>query len=101
MKLKIYEVIHTKEMLRCELLEGYYAIYQETESREFELDNNVLIQKDILLEKTVTLFKGNAQSTLQKIKSYPVAAPEGRRMEEILFKDFPEIFKHIAIKKVV
>jgi hypothetical protein len=101
MKLKIYEVIETKEMLRCELIENYYAVYEETEIKEFNLDNSILIEKDTLFEKSVTLFKGNSHSTLQKVKTYNVRSHALENIGKLIYKDYPEVFKPIQIKQVV
>jgi hypothetical protein len=101
MKLKIYEVIETKEMLRCELIENYYAVYEETEIQEFLHDNSHLIEKETLLEKSVTLFRGNSHSTLQKVKSYNILSYALEDIGKLIYKDFPEVFKPIEIKQVV
>lgn len=97
--MKKYEVIKTKEMLRCEMVDNYFALYEETECKEFRLVNNTVVEKGCSLEKTVTILKGNDESSLQKVKSYSVKAPDLSEIRDKLIQDYPELFKKVKLTK--
>lgn len=89
----IYEVIETKEMLCGEISEDFHVIYEETENKEVIIENNLIVEKEGHVEKTLNIFKGDSHSTLQKVKAYPVRSMNEKDIREIVLKDFPELFK--------
>jgi len=91
--MKIIEVIETKEMLRCEIIENYYVVYEKTETREYKMDNSLLVEKGSSIENTVSIFKGSSQSTLQKVQSYTVNCVDQSEIRDIILQEFPELFK--------
>lgn len=93
--MKVYEVIETMEMFRGEIIEDYYIIYEQTENKIFASKNNHLFQQEKFIEKTINIFKGNANSTLQKIKTYPIHRLAMREIHETIAKDFPGLFKNL------
>lgn len=98
--MKISEVIVTKEMLRCELIDNYHVIYEETEIQEYtKSENNFLVEKTRSVERTITILKGNTQSTLQRVKTYRTECKNSRDIRNIIFTDFPELFKTSQISK--
>jgi hypothetical protein len=94
-KVKVHEVIDTKEMLPGEFIDHYFAIYEEIENKQFDVNNNHYYVKDHFVEKNITLFKGSSYSTLRKIKVYPVKSMDVRSIREMILKDFPSLFKKI------
>jgi len=98
-KMKKYEVIETKEMLRCEMIDNYFALYEKTECKEFGIVNNTVVEKGCSLEKTVTILKGNDESTLQIVKSYSVKAPDLSEIRDKIIQDYPELFKKVNLTK--
>ncbi|MEH7886410.1 hypothetical protein V7654_19090 [Bacillus sp. JJ1609] len=94
-KVKVLEVIDTKEMLPGEFIDNYFVIYEEIENKQFDVNNNYYFVKDHFVEKNITLFKGSTYSTLRKIKVYPIKSMDVRLIRETIFKDFPSLFKKI------
>ncbi|SEM21436.1 hypothetical protein SAMN05192533_101444 [Mesobacillus persicus] len=98
--MKIFEVLVSKEMLRCELIESYHVIYEETEMTEFtNNEHDFLVEKKRFVERTLTILKGNTQSTLQRVKTYRTECKNARDIRTIIYNDYPEIFKTIQIAK--
>ncbi len=93
--MKVYEVVETMEMFRGEIIEDYYIIYEQTENKVFAKKNNHLFQQEKMVEKSIKIFKGNANSTLQKIKAYPVHRLAIGDIRETILKDFPGLFKNL------
>jgi hypothetical protein len=92
--MNIYEVIETEEMLRCEIIENYYVVYEKIEAKEYRTDhNNNLVEKGCSIEKTITIFKGSSYSTLQKVHSYPIDGLDLNKIRGVLLHDYPELFK--------
>ena len=101
-KVKVHEVIDTKEMLPGEFIDNYFAIYEEIENKQFDVSNNYYYVKNHFVEKNITLFEGSSHSTLRKIKVYPVKNMDVRAIRETILKDFPSLFKKIqCISKAV
>lgn len=94
-KLKVHEVIDTKELLPGEFIENYFVIYEEVENKQFDIKNNYFFVTDCIVQKNITLFKGNSYSTLQKIKVYPIDRMDERAIRETIFKDFPLLFINV------
>jgi hypothetical protein len=92
-KLTIYEVIQTKEMLCGEFIENYHVIYEEIENKHYEVKHNCLIEKSRIVQKYITIFRGNSYSTLQKIKAYSIEKMDIAAIRELIANDFPELFK--------
>lgn len=89
----IYEVIQTKEVLFGEFIENYHVIYEEIESRDYEVKHNCLIEKSRIVQKYITIFRGNPYSTLQKIKAYSIEKMDIADIRKFIANDFPELFK--------
>lgn len=98
-KLRVHEVIDTKEMLPGEFIENYFVIYEEVENKQFDIRNNYFFVKDCFVQKNITLFKGNSYSTLQKIKAYPIDSMDERAIRETILKDFPSLFRNVQITR--
>jgi hypothetical protein len=64
-KLRIYEVLDTKEMLRCEFIENYHVLYEKIELRDYEIKDDCLLEKGCTIQKYITIFKGSSFSSLQ------------------------------------
>ncbi|MBT2641940.1 hypothetical protein J7I80_06870 [Bacillus sp. ISL-41] len=93
--MKIYEVIQTKEVLCGEFIENYHVIYEEIESRDYEDKHNCLIEKSSIVQKYITIFRGNSCSTLQKIKAYSIEKLDIAKIRKIIANDYPELFKDV------
>lgn len=97
--MKKYEVIKTEELLRCEMVDNYFALYEETECKEFGIVDNTVVEKGCSLEKTVTILKGNDESTLQLVKSYSVKTQDLSEIRDKLIEDYPDLFKKVNLTK--
>lgn len=91
--MKVYEVIETKEMFCGEIMEDYYIIYEQTENKVFENKDNYLFQKESFVVRTINVYKGNSNSTLQKVKTYPIK--DIGNIRKIIVNDFPGLFKKV------
>ncbi|WP_404328257.1 hypothetical protein [Mesobacillus maritimus] len=91
--MKKYEVIESEEMLRCEIIENYYVVYEKTESMEYRVEHDTFFEKGCSIEKTVTIYKGSSQSTLQKVHSYTVDFVDQSGIRDVILQDYPELFK--------
>lgn len=92
-ELKIYEVVYTKEMLRGELIENMYAVYEETECKIYKKEDGNLVEKNCRIQKHLTIFKGNSYSSLIRIKTYQIEDEKIKDLREMIMKDFPALFK--------
>ncbi|CAM3584993.1 hypothetical protein GCM10009865_30140 [Aeromicrobium ponti] len=91
--MKVHEVIETKEMFCGEIMEDYYIIYEQIENMVFENKDNYLFQKESFVVRTINVYKGNSNSTLQKVKTYPIK--DVRNIRKIIVNDFPGLFKKV------
>ncbi|MGM0901173.1 MAG: hypothetical protein ACQEXB_08745 [Bacillota bacterium] len=91
--MKKCEIIETEEMLRCEIIENYYVVYEKTESKEYRVEHGSFFEKGCSIEKTVTIYKGSSQSTLQKVYSYTVDFVDQSEIRDVILQDYPELFK--------
>ncbi|MBY0096213.1 hypothetical protein [Mesobacillus maritimus] len=91
--MKKIEVIETKEMLRCEIIENYYVVYEKTETREYRIDHSSLVDVGSSIENTVSIFKGGSQSTLQKVQTYTVNCVDQSEIRDVILQEYPNLFK--------
>jgi hypothetical protein len=94
-KLRIYEVLDTKEMLRCEFIENYHVLYEKIELRDYEIKDDCLLEKGCTIQKYITIFKGSSFSSLMKIKAYPIQVVDIIEIRKMVANDFPELFKNV------
>ncbi|MCM3584587.1 hypothetical protein M3182_02370 [Mesobacillus maritimus] len=99
--MKRSETIVLKELLRCELIENYHVTYQEIEHQEFVLNADGIVRENFSVEKTVTIYRVEGYSTLQKINSYPAENLTMVDLLNILLREYPELFKKAMTKKAV
>jgi hypothetical protein len=91
--MKVYEIIHTKQMFEKEVRSQYSVIYEEAACRDISYVNHSLVESEEKLKKKLYIYKGNGTSSLQRVKEYPV-------FEEYLLEEFrktimdtyPEVF---------
>lgn len=95
----IYEVIQTKEVLCGEFIENYHVIYEEIEHKDYEVKHNCLIEKSRIIQKYITIFRGNSYSTLQKIKGYSIEKVDIADIRELIANDYPELFKDVQFTR--
>lgn len=91
--MKIYEVIYAKEMLRGELVENMYAVYEETECKVYKKEDGNLVEKKCTIQKHLTIFNGNSYSSLLRIKTYQIKDEGIKDLREMIMNDFPALFK--------
>lgn len=89
--MKVYEVIETKEMFRGEIIEDYCIYYEQTETKVFAAKDQFLFQKESFVVSTVNVYKGNAGSSLQKVKVYSIE--DIMDIRQTILNDFPHLFK--------
>jgi hypothetical protein len=97
--MKKIEVIETKEMLRCEIIENYYVVYEKTETREYRMEDYSMVEKGSCIRNSVSIFKGSSHSTLQKVRSYTVNCVDQNELRDVILQEYPEIFKTVKLAK--
>lgn len=97
MKVKTYEVIEAKEVLCGEFIEDYYAIYEETLIKNFEMKFNYLNTKDCFIEKNITIYKASPYASIQRIKTYPIEKLNIEDVHNRILIDFPGLLNNAPV----
>lgn len=81
-----------EELFSGELRNDYYVIYQEKLVKTYE--KNKFIEKNRNLLKSVQIYSGTIQSSVKKVKEFPITADSTTIMfKEKIKNEVPEIFK--------
>ena len=70
--MKVDEIVETKELLKGEIKQDYLVVYQEVINKNVELVKDQMIETSKTIEKTLNIFKGEVNSTVQKVQAYQI-----------------------------